>query len=70
MISPAGNVRAAFAVEPTRRAELLSSRVTLVDDVMTTGATLDAAAGALRSAGAASVEAWIGARTLPPGSTF
>ena len=60
------NVRGAFAVTGT----LAGQRIALVDDVMTTGATLDAAAGALRAAGAANVEAWIGARTLPPGSTF
>jgi predicted amidophosphoribosyltransferase len=32
--------------------------------VMTTGATLHAAARALRNAGAASVDAWVVARTL------
>jgi len=58
------NVRAAFAVT----ALLAGARVALVDDVMTTGATLDAAARAARAAGARTVEAWIGARTLPPGS--
>jgi predicted amidophosphoribosyltransferase len=34
--------------------------------VMTTGATLAAAAKAVRRAGARSVEAWVVARTLPP----
>jgi predicted amidophosphoribosyltransferase len=33
---------------------------------MTTGATLAEAAGAARRAGAASVQAWVVARTLPP----
>jgi predicted amidophosphoribosyltransferase len=33
---------------------------------MTTGATVKAAAAALRGAGAAHVECWIVARTLPP----
>jgi len=36
--------------------------VALVDDVMTTGATLQAAARALRRAGVARVDAWVCAR--------
>jgi ComF family protein len=55
------NVRGAFAVH----AELRGARIALVDDVMTTGATLGAAAHALRSAGAGHVECWVVARTLP-----
>jgi predicted amidophosphoribosyltransferase len=43
------------------------SRVLLVDDVATTGATLAAAAGALRTAGARHVFAVTAARTPPPG---
>jgi len=35
----------------------------LVDDVMTTGSTLFAAARVLRAAGAARVDAWVLART-------
>lgn len=59
----AGNVRSAFAVEPRRRAELSGATVTLVDDVMTTGATASEAARALLQAGAARVHAWVVART-------
>ena len=40
--------------------------VAIVDDVMTTGATLGAAATAARAAGARRVDAWVVARTLPP----
>ena len=39
----AGNVRGAFAVEPRRRGEIRGRSVAVVDDVMTTGATLDGA---------------------------
>lgn len=40
------------------------AHVALVDDVMTTGATLEAAALALRRAGVARVDAWVCARVL------
>lgn len=54
------NVRGAF--ECTARLDGLT--VAIVDDVMTTGATLGAAANALRDAGARRVDAWVVARTL------
>ncbi|HJV96018.1 MAG TPA: ComF family protein [Albitalea sp.] len=63
----AANVRGAFAVEPTRRAELRGRSVTLVDDVMTTGATAAEMAQVLRQAGAEEVNVWVLARTPAPG---
>ena len=59
----AGNVRAAFAVEPRRLGELRGRSVTLVDDVMTTGATVAEATRTLLQAGASEVGVWIVART-------
>ncbi len=57
------NVRGVFAAS----ASFAGRHVAIVDDVMTTAATLDAAATALKRAGAARVDAWVVARTLPPG---
>ena len=57
------NVRGAFQVDPLLAPRLRGRRVALVDDVMTTGASLREAAGALREAGAAEVTALVLART-------
>ncbi len=54
------NVRGAFDIAAD--AAIADQRIALVDDVMTTGATLDAAAQALKKAGAARVEVWVVAR--------
>jgi ComF family protein len=57
----ARNVRGAFrCTQVPERAE-----IALVDDVMTTGATLEALAAALKRAGAARVVNWVVARTAP-----
>ena len=56
------NVRGAFAAESS----LGGQRIAIVDDVMTTGATLASAAGAVLCVGALGVEVWAVARTLPP----
>lgn len=57
------NLSGAFRVDRPRA--VAGRRVLLVDDVATTGATLEAAASALRSAGAAGVLALTAARTPP-----
>lgn len=58
----ARNVRGGFRC--TRA--LPGATVAVVDDVMTTGATLDELAGTLKAAGAVRVVNWVVARTLPP----
>jgi ComF family protein len=55
------NVHGAFACLE----DLSGLRVAVVDDVMTTGATLDEFAKTLKKRGAARVENWVVARTLP-----
>jgi ComF family protein len=60
------NLSGAFVLEPTRSASLHGRRVVLIDDVMTSGASLFAAASVLRAAGAAHVAAIVFARTDPP----
>lgn len=57
------NMRGAFQVDPLRAASLAGRRVVLVDDVMTSGASVFAAAGALAEAGAAEITALVLART-------
>jgi ComF family protein len=57
------NVKGAFQVDPLRVAELRGRRVVLVDDVMTSGASLYTAAQALREAGAEHITAVVLART-------
>jgi ComF family protein len=57
------NLVGAFAVEPLRATELHGKKVVLVDDVMTSGASLHTAARVLRAAGASQVSALVLART-------
>lgn len=57
------NLVGAFAVEPLRAAQLRGKKVVLIDDVMTSGASLHTAARVLRQAGAAQISALVLART-------
>ena len=55
------NVRNAFRCD----IDLTGKRIALVDDVLTTGASLDALAAVVRQQGATEISAWVVARTLP-----
>jgi ComF family protein len=60
------NLHGALCVEPARQRSVEGRDIALVDDVMTTGATAAACADVLLRAGAASVQAWVVARTPAP----
>ena len=55
------NMRDAFRCD----VDLTGRHVALVDDVLTTGASLNALAGAVQKRGASGISAWVVARTLP-----
>lgn len=61
----AGNIRGAFAVAPQMAALLEQRHVGVVDDVMTSGHTLNELAATLKAAGAARVSNLVFARTPP-----
>ena len=60
----AQNVQGAFRVPPESMAEVAGRRLILVDDVLTSGATIDAGARALLRAGAANVDVLVFARVV------
>ena len=64
----ATNVQGAFQVSADRQSEVQGRRVVLIDDVLTSGATLDACARALLRAKAAQVDALVFARVVETGS--
>jgi ComF family protein len=57
------NMRRAFVLAPDL--DVQDKHFAIVDDVMTTGASIDALASLLMTAGAKEVSAWVVARTLP-----
>ncbi len=62
----AQEIQGVFEVSAAGRQWLAGRHVAIVDDVMTTGATLNAATRALLEGGARSVSAWVVARTPAP----
>jgi predicted amidophosphoribosyltransferase len=58
------NVQGAFRIRADRRHEVHGQRVVLVDDVLTSGATLDTCARILLRAGTANVDALVFARVV------
>ncbi|MCR5877113.1 ComF family protein [Phenylobacterium sp. J367] len=52
----------AFHVPPSRAAQVEGKRILLIDDVLTTGATAEGCARALKAAGAARVDLAVVAR--------
>jgi ComF family protein len=62
----AAQIQGAYEVHAQQAGSLIGQNVAVVDDVMTTGATLNEISLTLREAGARSVSAWVLARTPPP----
>jgi ComF family protein len=59
------NLRGAFLADTEK---LAGKRIAIVDDVMTSGSSLNELAATLKKAGAVHVECWVMARALPPTS--
>jgi ComF family protein len=62
----ADNVQGAFRVPAEHGADIAGRRVVLIDDVLTSGATVDACARALLRAGAAHIDVLVFARVVAP----
>jgi ComF family protein len=65
----AQNVQGAFRISAEGKAEVSRRRLLLVDDVLTSGATVDACARALLRSGAAAVDVLVFARVVAPTRT-
>ena len=59
------NIRGVFSINDAHAKNLKGLKVALIDDVMTTGASLNELAKTVKKAGATHVECWVLARTLP-----
>jgi ComF family protein len=62
----ADNIQGAFLIPPDHKVEVAGRRLVLVDDVLTSGATVDACTRALLRAGAAEVDVLVFARVVAP----
>ena len=62
----ADNVQGAFRVAPEEKALIAGKRLVLIDDVLTSGATVDTCARALLRAGCAHVDVLVFARVVAP----
>jgi predicted amidophosphoribosyltransferase len=60
------NVQGAFRVAADLKAEVAGRRLVLIDDVLTSGATVDTCARALLRAGASHVDVLVFARVVAP----
>jgi len=65
----AANVQGAFRVPSDGNAAVTGRRLVLIDDVLTSGATVDGYARALLRAGAANVDVLVFARVAEPART-
>jgi predicted amidophosphoribosyltransferase len=59
------NIKGAFQVNTDKLNLIQGKRIVIVDDVMTTGASLNELPKTLEKAGATHVDCWVIARTLP-----
>jgi ComF family protein len=68
-VERADNVQGAFRVSAQHKADIAGRRLVLIDDVLTSGATVDACARALLRAGAAHIDVLVFARVVAPART-
>ena len=64
------NVAGAFDIRPEVACDIADTHIVLIDDVLTTGATLSACARVLKKGGAASVDALVLARVMRNGEAI